>query len=869
MAQDEIRVGELVAPQQIGWLPHATIPQMAARKPSTASGIMSFAQGFNRWLAQNNQWAVNDGYMDAVNGTIQEAPWYQRQGYKNGVNQHTYEQKRLGFVNQAHGLSKLNAIGQITDEEYEEQIRAGARELSDYAVNNLQGEARAQAQNNVLTAYTLAAKNRSETLEKQSYINASETSITAAATASDQLVTAQSVETFAQAMPTILSEVRNASWTAQMNTPDGYKNADKEASMAVASTVRTYLQTLNPANPADVQKAQLLSVYVANTDNMTPEVRNQTLDHLEKTFDKVRDVNAFNDELSNTQVDLNISAGLLENVPEGYFDSRIAEIKKNVYSGMVDPAHGRSQINKLEAQKRAYEAVVEKRLSKEDKQLLLTGDPEQISAANGITYDKAVKAQADELEVKITQSSGGDSFAAASTMMQYGVDKRNNELVDRGVKRLAGVFGSLLHATPEELANSDKRTSTAFQSYTRTMVQAAQQNNRGALDVLEKALPEEYRVAYRQLARNQPHILSDMRQAIPALNRERERLERIDKNPAAQNIVFKGTEFDSSLMNSDTGRANFGYAASEAIRGQMAGNLTSAYRQNVLAFDNVYDNATAKDAMYRAGYALQAKNGMFPSNPDFKENFFQQAGISNSHTQALEETVWKLGEQVAKENNTKVDNNIFVISNDRLSVTVHDDKRGSNMRTFTIGEVADAYKRFNIGKTVTSARPNEAGSIGAYNPSSPYQTPKAPSGGRGDMATWAAYQQMQRSGGSSGSPQNAPKAAPKQTSKSAQKGAVSRSLGLAQAANQSPAPANTQGVQTQVSQSQQQNRDTGRKAIIQQELTNERKAQAQARLSLSMAKSAKNSANIAKYQRAVDDREQNIRALTNELSRMK
>ena len=69
-------------------------------------------------------------------------------------------------------------------------------------------------------------------------------------------------------------------------------------------------------------------------------------------------------------------------------------------------------------------------------------------------------------------------------------------------------------------------------------------------------------------------------------------------------------------------------------------------------------------------------------------------------------------------------------------------------------------------------------------------------------------------------------------------------------------------------------RDQGRREILMSELTNEKKALAQARLALVNGKLIRNQVDARKQQsmnslqRAVDDRQQNIQALQNELARM-
>ena len=72
----------------------------------------------------------------------------------------------------------------------------------------------------------------------------------------------------------------------------------------------------------------------------------------------------------------------------------------------------------------------------------------------------------------------------------------------------------------------------------------------------------------------------------------------------------------------------------------------------------------------------------------------------------------------------------------------------------------------------------------------------------------------------------------------------------------------------------QSHRDQGRREILMSELTNEKKALAQARLALVNGKLIRNQVDTRKQQsmsslqRAVDDRQQNIQALQNELARM-
>ena len=72
----------------------------------------------------------------------------------------------------------------------------------------------------------------------------------------------------------------------------------------------------------------------------------------------------------------------------------------------------------------------------------------------------------------------------------------------------------------------------------------------------------------------------------------------------------------------------------------------------------------------------------------------------------------------------------------------------------------------------------------------------------------------------------------------------------------------------------QSHRDQGRREILMSELTNEKKALAQARLALVNGKLIRNQVDARKQQsmnslqRAVDDRQQNIQALQNELARM-
>ncbi|UOO91808.1 hypothetical protein [Vitreoscilla stercoraria] len=72
----------------------------------------------------------------------------------------------------------------------------------------------------------------------------------------------------------------------------------------------------------------------------------------------------------------------------------------------------------------------------------------------------------------------------------------------------------------------------------------------------------------------------------------------------------------------------------------------------------------------------------------------------------------------------------------------------------------------------------------------------------------------------------------------------------------------------------QNHRDQGRRDILTTELSNEKKALAQARLALSNGRlirsdnDQRQQQNLASLQRAVDDRMQNVQALQNELSRM-
>lgn len=87
--------------------------------------------------------------------------------------------------------------------------------------------------------------------------------------------------------------------------------------------------------------------------------------------------------------------------------------------------------------------------------------------------------------------------------------------------------------------------------------------------------------------------------------------------------------------------------------------------------------------------------------------------------------------------------------------------------------------------------------------------------------------------------------------------------------NAAPAPAATKAVNHP-----QSHRDQGRRDILSTELSNEKKALAQARLALSNGRlirtdnDPRQQQNLASLQRAVDDRMQNVQALQNELSRM-
>lgn len=94
-----------------------------------------------------------------------------------------------------------------------------------------------------------------------------------------------------------------------------------------------------------------------------------------------------------------------------------------------------------------------------------------------------------------------------------------------------------------------------------------------------------------------------------------------------------------------------------------------------------------------------------------------------------------------------------------------------------------------------------------------------------------------------------------------------------QTANNVPTrPANQ--VATAAPASSQAGRDQGRRAILMSELSNEKKALAQARLALVNGRLIRNQndtrkqQSLASLQRAVDDRQQNIQALQNELARM-
>ena len=91
-----------------------------------------------------------------------------------------------------------------------------------------------------------------------------------------------------------------------------------------------------------------------------------------------------------------------------------------------------------------------------------------------------------------------------------------------------------------------------------------------------------------------------------------------------------------------------------------------------------------------------------------------------------------------------------------------------------------------------------------------------------------------------------------------------------QANAQTAKPATTQAV----AHRPQTQRDQGRREILMSELSNEKKALAQARLALTNGKLIRSDNNerqqqsLASLQRAVDDRMQNVQALQNELSRM-
>ena len=854
---DQIQRADIAQHSDFNWNPTSGAVIGSAATSGQGDGIYKWGgvlDDITKWWAKENQAGIQEGYVDEMNAEADRSSWFNRKGYHEGRALYSTTQQQAAIAAAASELNRKAAMGEITEQERDEQVKALARDQQNYTLDNLEGKSKEIAMDGLINTTALNAKNYVAEKERAAWITADNTSIAVVNNHIEQMSAIVDTKDFQDALPLLFEQGRQATYAAWDKIPDGYKQARDKAEVTAIATVQNLLGKLDPTNADHILRGKMVAEAAKGMQGMSQEGRNTIDKVMEKFNTDVQDFNSLN---------FNVEVNALE---EAYASGaivthdQIAQLRnrnmQHVMSGHKSFAQGKADDEKLSNLSKTIFGDERRAAEKAAKDAMENPDPfvplGQYAAASDQSIDKAETKQAQELDKRRQVQNGmqGDNAKIGMAVISDGQMYNNDSAIALGAKRIGSVVAPLFTMTKDELASQDNASSNStFQAWMNKYQHSVTTNNYGMQQALLQAIPKDYQEALITMATQGNPMLGDTRTAIPEIVRTRTNLEALKNSPAHRDFKFTQGFTDSTFFGSTGAEATLGSAPS--TKNQLVNESFLQGHRDQNAKDLRYAALTDKGMvgeLIRLNLAVKLPNGGFPSVPAFHQNINSRGNVNAQIPAAL----YSLAQDMVKENNGnfRIEDTNFIISGTEVQIQLRDkdgNAFGGSSKVFTTDQVRARIDQSNAAKAKTYQRP-------VANPQAASAAPM----GKQAQAQWKAYFNK---------PQPAPKAPVRASGTRA-----------ATQANQTPAPTRNapqrpvtaqESRNAAVPQTVQQSRDQGRKGILQQELANEKRAQAQAKLGMANAKLSKNAKDLAVYERAVADRQLNINALSNELSRMK
>ena len=854
---DQIQRAEIAQHSDIAWNPTSGAVIGSAATSGEGDGIYKWGgviDDITKWWEKQNQAGIQDGYVDEMNGEADRSSWFNRKGYREGRALYVTTQQQAAIAATASELNRKAAMGEITEQERDEQVKALARDQQNYTLDMLEGKSKEVAMEGLINTTALNAKNFVAEKERAAWITADNTSIAVVNNHIEQMSAIVDTKDFQDALPLLFEQGRQATYAAWDKIPDGYKQARDKSEVTAIATVQNLLGKLDPTNADHILRGKMVAEAAKSMQGMSQEGRNTIDKVMEKFNTDIQDFNSLNFNIEVNALEEAYAAGQVV-TPDQIGALRNRNMQQ-VMSGHKSFAQGKADDEKLSNltktifgdERRAAEAAA--KAAAEDVNPFI--DAQAYAAATNTSIDKSVTKQAQEIDKRRQLQNGlqGDPAKIAMAVISDGQMYSNYEAVALGAKRLGHVIAPMFSMTKDELAAQDNASNNSvFQAWMKKYQHSVQTNNYDMQQSMLQAIPQDYREAVITMATQGNPMLSDTRTAIPEIVRTKGNLDVVNKSEAHRNFKFSDGFMDSTFFGSTGAEATLGSAPSTKNQEVNASRFAAWRNMNASHFTGaaLTDQGMIGDMM-RQNYAIKMRNGGFPSTPAFHQNINSKSNVNAQIPDAL----YSLAQDMVKENNGnfRIEDTNFIISGTEVQIQLRDkdgNAFGGSSKVFTTDQVRARIDQTNAAKAKTYQRP-------VANPQAASAAPM----GKQAQDQWKAYFNK---------PQPAPKAPVRASGTRA-----------ATQANQTPAPtrnAPQRPVTAQesrnavVPQTVQQSRDQGRKGILQQELANEKRAQAQAKLGMANAKLSKNAKDLAAYERVVADRQLNINALSNELSRMK
>ena len=852
---DQIQRAEIAQHSAINWNSTSGAVIGSAATSGEGDGIYKWGgvvDDVTKWWEKKNQEAVQEGYVDEMNNEAHRGTFFTNKGYNEGRALYATTMQQSAITSKAAELNRLAATGEITEEERDAQVKALARDQQNYTLDKLTGKQREVAMDGLINTTAINAKNYVSEKERAAWLVADNTSIAVVNNQIEQLSSIVDTKDFAEALPLIFEQGRQATYAAWDKIPDGYKQARVKAEVTAVATLTNILGKLDPTNQDHILRGKLVAESAKNMQGMSQEGRDTIDKVMEKFNGQVQDFNSLTSSIEINALEEADSAGQVVTY-EQITQARDANMQR-VMQGHLSMAQGKANDEKLSSlmKKRYGDDLREEQ--RKAKEAIENPDPFRALGEYAVITDSSIEQaetkQAQEMDKRRQVQNGlqGDNAKIGMAVISDGQAHGNNKAIELGAKRMGNVIAPMFTMTKEELSAQDNaNNNSTFQSWMNKYQHSITTNNYGMQQALLAAIPQEYRQALTTMATQGNPMLADTRTAIPEIVRTKSNLDVVNNSPAHKNFKFT-TGFTNSTFFGSTGvEAKLGYAPSTKNQLINESRLQAWRDMHAQQFTGaaLTDQGMVGD-MIRQNYAIKTPIGGFPSVPAFHQNINNRGDVNAQIPAAL----YEMARVMVKENNGnfRIEDTNFIITGTEVQIQLRD-KDGNayngSSKVFTTDQVRARIDQESAKRAKPYQKP-------IANPQAPSAAPM----GKAAQDKWKAYFNKQHS---------APKA-PVRASGSR----------VAQQANNAPAPQRAPSVPTVqqarnnvVPQNVQQQRDEGRKGILQSEINNERKALAQAKLQLTTAKLSKNSKETAKWQRAIDDRNTNLNALNNELGRMK